>query len=64
MERAVECRGFYVMKRGENWRHHSVAWCPPGPAGLAQARKIAEAINTRDDVTAFIQADVRETEQQ
>ncbi|MEU3690517.1 hypothetical protein [Streptomyces narbonensis] len=56
---AVENRGFFVMKQGESWRTHSVAWCPPGPSGLAQARSIAGAINTRGDVVAYIAADLR-----
>ncbi|MGW2478615.1 hypothetical protein ACWCWQ_02095 [Streptomyces sp. NPDC001571] len=55
----AECRGFYVMKQGEGWHRHSVAWCPPGPEGLAKARGIAGAINTRGDVVAYIEADVR-----
>lgn len=59
MEQGAECRGFYVMKQGESWRRHSVAWCPPGPTGLAEAREIARAINSRSDVVAFIEADVR-----
>ncbi|MEV0443865.1 hypothetical protein AB0I84_01990 [Streptomyces spectabilis] len=54
----VECRGFYVMKQGERQRH-SVAHCPPGPKGLAEARRIAGAINTRGDVVAYMEADVR-----
>ncbi len=58
--REVECRGFYVMKQGWRWPRHSVAWCPPGPAGLAEAQRIAGAINARGDVVAYIEADVRQ----